>query len=356
MPPDDPFDQLALALHDMRARFGDAAFADRRRLISLLVDKVPDARRDIRAIGTALDERVPAALAQVERHLLGMEMDRQADRLEGITGLRVDLARQVVRAIAFALDRGPLPSVFRTADPLPDEGWAGVSQPVGAAPIAPIQAAAVPVRAQNKPYMAIGAAMLAAVLGGGYLLGREKAPATPPGPTQTAMVGQNYAGELTDHGVAAKRALESNVGSPTPLDVPVGRRVTTAEVRQMLASDRSALLVDVLANTHPTSLPNAAYLPSAGLPGTVTDATQALVAGQLRAAVGDQPRRPLIFFCAGAICWESYNALLRAEAAGFGNVFWYRGGLAAWAEAGLPMQPLVAAPARSSAFMPGDQP
>ncbi|MFZ4122564.1 MAG: rhodanese-like domain-containing protein [Caulobacterales bacterium] len=41
---------------------------------------------------------------------------------------------------------------------------------------------------------------------------------------------------------------------------------------------------------------------------------------------------------AGAACWESYNAVLRAQAAGFTRVYWYRGGLRSWEEAQLPLQ------------------
>jgi hypothetical protein len=34
--------------------------------------------------------------------------------------------------------------------------------------------------------------------------------------------------------------------------------------------------------------------------------------------------------CRGALCWESYNAGLRAKYAGYHKIFWYRGGLDAW--------------------------
>ena len=62
-----------------------------------------------------------------------------------------------------------------------------------------------------------------------------------------------------------------------------------------------------------------------------------------------KPGRPLVFFCAGAHCWESYNAVLRADAAQFRNLYWYRGGLASWQAANLPMEqtPAPAAPPTS---------
>ena len=109
------FDRLAAVLAEIRPRFGAGAFSDRRRVIGLLADKAPDAKREIRVVGTAIDEGIPAALARTERHLVGVEMDRLANGLEASTGLRLDIARQVVRAFAFAMDLGPLPSIYEAA-------------------------------------------------------------------------------------------------------------------------------------------------------------------------------------------------------------------------------------------------
>lgn len=133
------YDRLAEALAEIRPRFGAAGFSDRRRVIGLLADKVPDAKREIRVVGTAIDEGIPAALARTERQLVGVEMDRLANSLEASTGLRLDIARQVVRSFAFAMDLGPPPSIYEQAAamsrqgppaPPPSDGWAGLSQPV----------------------------------------------------------------------------------------------------------------------------------------------------------------------------------------------------------------------------------
>ena len=136
------YDRLAEALAEIRPRFGAAGFSDRRRVIGLLADKVPDAKREIRVVGTAIDEGIPAALARTERQLVGVEMDRLANGLEASTGLRLDIARQVVRSFAFAMDLGPPPSLYEQAaamsqhvpPPAPpaSDGWAGLSQPTTA--------------------------------------------------------------------------------------------------------------------------------------------------------------------------------------------------------------------------------
>ena len=380
------YDALAEALRDLALRLGVSAFVDRRRLISLLSDRLPEARREIRLVGTAIDEGVPAALAGAERHLAGMEMDRQTSRLEAGAGLRPDLAKSIVRAFAYALDLGPLPSVYQDwtaapspapVAPAPGSDWAGISTPVAPAPghstYAPpqqprtgywLQQGLTP--AQPPPATGfrldqnhlLGLAAAAAIGFGAWQLlsagdgGQENdpvantqqgEPAEKGEPTQKAEPAQserNFAGELDDLGVAAKATLESNVGSPTPLQIPVGRRITTDALQQLLARDSSTLLIDVLDSPHQETIRNAAYLPAAGMPGTLDDRQQSVTAAELSRLVAGKPERPLVFFCMGARCWESYNAVLRANAAGYRNLFWYRGGLASWSAAGLPMQPL----------------
>nr|WP_146910579.1 rhodanese-like domain-containing protein [Arenimonas daejeonensis] len=47
--------------------------------------------------------------------------------------------------------------------------------------------------------------------------------------------------------------------------------------------------------------------------------------------------RPMVFYCQSTQCWMSYNAALRAINLGYTKVLWYRGGIEAWQQAGLPM-------------------
>ncbi|UZK67843.1 rhodanese-like domain-containing protein [Sphingomonas sp. M1-B02] len=360
------FDALAHALAEIRERLGDPPFGDRRRTIALLADRVPDARREIRAVGTAIDEGVPQALLVAERHLLGLEIDRLSDRLESTTGLRGDIARPIVRALSYGLGLGPLPSLYvDTASPavpppppFPDR-WAGLSQPVHAPP-APVHRAQTQrkkpapgtILIANKRYPKTQVYLwggLLAVGAAGLTLNEMSAPEpaapiiagnTGPGGQQNGVVPVGIGGEDTDFGVQPKRELETNVGAPTPTDIPVGKRITTAQLQALLAQDQKTLLVDVLAQQHPQTLKGAHFVPGGGLPGTVTDANQAPFEAVLKTLSEGNPQRALVFFCAGAQCWESYNAVLRAGAAGYRNVHWYRGGLASWAQAGLPMEPL----------------
>lgn len=394
------FDRLAAALAEIRPRFGAEEFGDRRRVIGLLADKVPDAKREIRAIGIALDEGVPAALARIERHLAGVEMDRLANSLDATTGLRLDLARNVVRSFAFALDLGPPPSIYEAASQMPPmaaaapAGWAGgttASPPTPAppqahsyhpapapsyhsapnpsaptyssAPIsAPIGLMAPAKRPNIAGRVAIGVGAFAAfALGVSQMMGRggvagggsgsgSNVVATNSAAGNSVVAGgggttadAGLGGELADQGVAPTVELVTDVASPTPLSISVATRVTTAELQQLIQQDPDLILVDVLASPHSETLPRAVYLPSGGTPGSFQDSYQGDFAAGLTQVTGDVRSRPLVFFCANASCWESHNAVLRANAAGYQRLYWYRGGLAAWSAARLPMESMQGA-------------
>lgn len=47
---------------------------------------------------------------------------------------------------------------------------------------------------------------------------------------------------------------------------------------------------------------------------------------------------PVIFYCNGLYCWKSYKASRLAVASGYHPVYWFRGGLSEWVEAGLPTE------------------
>jgi PQQ-dependent catabolism-associated CXXCW motif protein len=136
------------------------------------------------------------------------------------------------------------------------------------------------------------------------------------------------------------------VSGPTPTNIPGGRIVTTAQMRHLLEVTRDGGLVYLLVDawndlTHPT-LPGAVRLPFAGSPrdfddGDFDDVVQGMLWDLLGRLTDLRADYPIVFFCAGARCWESYNAAFRAIRLGFENVFWYRGGTASWEAAGLPL-------------------
>jgi PQQ-dependent catabolism-associated CXXCW motif protein len=387
------FDRIAEALAEIRPRFGAGGFSDRRRVIGLLADKVPDAKREIRVVGTAIDEGIPQALARTERQLVGVEMDRLANALEASTALRLDIARQVVRSFAFALDLGPPPSIYEAASmpnvapppaspvtqppapPAAGDGWAGISTPVGQAPASqpvsqypphstpappyqPTQPITTPMafagQPPKKPNMAlrIGLGVAGVILlayGASQFVGEDG--------NRIASTGQRgFADELVDQGVSPTGELVSTVAGATPMTISAGQRVSTQELQRMIADNPQLVLVDVLAQPHPQTLQGAVWLPSGGSGGSFNDSYQGDFAAALTQVTGGERSRPLVFFCASANCWESHNATLRANAAGFTRLFWYRGGLASWTEARLPLMPLPGAGGNGQPQPPVEEP
>jgi len=363
------YDEMAKMLSELHGRFGNELFDDRRRLVSLMADKMPDARREIRVLGNIIDEGVPQKLLSSKRHLVGMEMDRAVDQLEAETGMRRDIAQGHVRALAHALGLGPPPSIYedagsnrpqsaREAISQPDE-WAGLSEPVKTddqSDERPEQLEQQQVLRQKKKrrkdntpkylWWIMGVFLTLFVL---YLI--EDADTE-----DVVTQGSDYAGELTDYGIPEQAELQSNLGSPTPMTIPGAVRVTTDDVKLSLESDTPPLLVDVLASNHQTTLQGAVFVPSGGAPGNFNDNAQRDFSQALAKLLGGQKDRVLVFFCAGPSCWESYNAALRALYAGYTNIQWYRGGLAAWSAAQLPMGNTPAAQGASANFSNGSSP
>ena len=439
-------DELAKVLRQLGERFGDTAFTDRRRLVSLLSDKLPEeARREIRVVASAVDERVFSSLTQARPEQLAMEIDRLAARLEGNLGIRGDVAQPVVRACAYGLGLGPLPSAsgwnratpaaMANSVPRPpgEDSWVGGTQGIGSggrskssldagAPpegkAGSVSTAAAP---KGRRWIIIGGVAVVVLIGAYVGIGnvqliderggqtapnpqkpqprpdqpvpaspqpvaqparepapvpaptpepipappraqqptpqpRQPAPAiTPisrpqqpagtqiPDPAPTANQ-FGYANELLDYNVPPQAALrpDSDVGTPTPTQIPGAHVVTTQGIVAEMRKGTQFLFLDVLASQHPETALHAQWLPGAGAGGSFGDRTQQQFGAELNQFTGGRKDQWVVFFCQGPICWESYNAALRAVALGYRNVLWYRGGLAAWDEARLPMQPTQA--------------
>jgi len=144
-------------------------------------------------------------------------------------------------------------------------------------------------------------------------------------------------GEAQDFGVAPTSELRLHEhAAPTPLEVPGARTIGTAELRRLLRAQFSErpLLFDVLSEERHASLPGAVWLPGAGLGESFDDELQKRLARTLAQGSGGDRARPMVFFCANARCWLSYNAALRAVRLGYTGVRWYRGGIDAWGRSG----------------------
>ena len=147
----------------------------------------------------------------------------------------------------------------------------------------------------------------------------------------------SYADEDRDWGIAATNRLRQQpYHAPTPREIPGARVVSTRELHAMLAGPNAPVLIDVLAEERHVTLVGAVWLSGAGRGANFLDPLQAALTQLLQQLSRGDKARPLVFFCAGAQCWLSYNAALRAVAAGYTKVYWYRGVVEAWMAAGLP--------------------
>ena len=187
-----------------------------------------------------------------------------------------------------------------------------------------------------------GAAGGAVPPGGGVMPpGGGAAPPPPPPPPQAQgprVDPQIAAFEFRDFGVPPTNQLRpGQFHAPTPTAVPGAQTVGTEALMQAMAGGVRLVVIDVLGGQY--SLPNAFVAPALGNPGSLNDQTQQQAVQWLRQITGGDSSIPIVVYCGGPQCWLSYNAALRTVAAGYGNVYWYRGGLEAWQMAGLQMQP-----------------
>lgn len=146
-----------------------------------------------------------------------------------------------------------------------------------------------------------------------------------------------YAEENRDWGVPPTRVLRT-VGyhAPTPTQIPGGKVVTTLELKALMEGSPRPYVIDVLGGDVHRTIAGAFWMLGSGA-GDMNAEEEERFARALAGFAGGDKARPMVFFCVDAECWLSYNAALRAIALGYTNVMWYRGGIAAWRTAELPM-------------------
>lgn len=148
---------------------------------------------------------------------------------------------------------------------------------------------------------------------------------------------KSYGGEDRDWNVAPTTQLRTaEYHGPTPRTIPGGRTVSTIELESMLGGESPPYLIDVLGGQGHRTLRGAFWLRGAGAGDLSADESRRFAGALAKFAAGDMSR-PIVFFCADRECWLSYNAALRAIAAGYTGIMWYRGGIASWLHAGFPM-------------------
>lgn len=139
-------------------------------------------------------------------------------------------------------------------------------------------------------------------------------------------------------------------GTSAPTRLRTGHHVTGMTPKALEGIERwdTATLVHALKqNERPVVIDAAAFGPV--IPGALNlihsglafeDAQQeSAYAARFRhmlLAAAPNLNQAVVFYCASSECWLSVNAAMRARQLGYTQVIWYRGGISAWMQAGLP--------------------
>jgi PQQ-dependent catabolism-associated CXXCW motif protein len=139
----------------------------------------------------------------------------------------------------------------------------------------------------------------------------------------------------------------SHYRSPTPLSHDNARTLDTAALQQLLREQPKTRLIDVyrrqwlhgqfIEDDPHANLPNSLWLANTG-DGQLTPQWQRYLREHLRQASQGNTAWPLVFYCRSD-CWLGWNAIKRAHHLGYRNLYWYRDGIDAWQQAGLPLIP-----------------
>lgn len=147
--------------------------------------------------------------------------------------------------------------------------------------------------------------------------------------------------ERDEAGGSSPRSLRP--GDPTgltPRQITGVMRWDTGSLAQALGSPAPPLLIDV-GGMVDSMLPGAVHFHNGGLALTDSAAERAYDERfrRMLEAAGARPDRAVVFYGADSGNWWAVNAAMRARDAGYTQAGWYRGGLAAWLKAGMPVVP-----------------
>ncbi|WP_277052908.1 PQQ-dependent catabolism-associated CXXCW motif protein [Zestomonas thermotolerans] len=135
--------------------------------------------------------------------------------------------------------------------------------------------------------------------------------------------------------------------SPTPERAEHAVTLDTAALQKLLAERPETRLIDVyrrpwvngrfVNDEEHRNIPGSLWLANTG-DGQLTPQWQAYFADNLARISAGRRDLPLVFYCRSD-CWLSWNAVRRAHALGYTSLYWYRDGIDAWEQAGLPLHP-----------------
>lgn len=150
---------------------------------------------------------------------------------------------------------------------------------------------------------------------------------------------QAFAQETEDFGITPTRFIQPTTGTrPVPGRVPGTETITAMELAALRLREPELVLVDAFVGDAHMSVPGAIWLPDVG-----SDRLGALERDRVETALAAVTRgrfdMPIVVFERSVgYGWHGYNAALRLLGLGYGRVYWFRGGLDAWHDAGLELR------------------
>jgi rhodanese-related sulfurtransferase len=128
----------------------------------------------------------------------------------------------------------------------------------------------------------------------------------------------------------------AELGTFTPTSLPGATVVDLGAVKRLVAS--GAVIVDtrIESEYRDKHIPGALWLPygEKSLKDVAFDSTSDSFPG-----LGKLDRnQAIIFHCNGPECWKSYKASRAAITAGYKHIYWFRGGMPEWEDAGEPVE------------------
>jgi PQQ-dependent catabolism-associated CXXCW motif protein len=158
----------------------------------------------------------------------------------------------------------------------------------------------------------------------------ERPAAEPTAPPDPGIRAAGSANEDRDFGVApTQTAKRIPYNGPTPTTIPGGQVIRTPDLIRRLKEEKELVVIDVNNSNTRTTIPGAWWLRNGG-EAPVYQSERIRFEEALSRLTGGNKAQAVVFLCVSSSCWLSYNAALLAIELGFTQVFWYRGGTAAW--------------------------
>jgi PQQ-dependent catabolism-associated CXXCW motif protein len=128
---------------------------------------------------------------------------------------------------------------------------------------------------------------------------------------------------------------KTNFHAGTPVTHPAAKTISTYQLLQLLKRDNLVTTINSLNSKNDVRevIYGGYWIDNIGGFG-------APYRKKLEKALGEIIKNkddPIVFYCQSAKCWVSYNAALHAAKLGYNNLYWFRGGIDAWKDAGLPI-------------------